>query len=282
VKRILKLTAVVGLFTSLLTFSAKAAPTTGQEREDNPIGIFFCNRDVEECESTGLHGESQDGCDISVIKIAKNAGWRHKIFRHCFVLLGRKFAETTETSGNEQSLEVISTFGYYPDGEGHGSLRDENFWLLDRDEIKKRVVSCKSVIESNHSGGISRNDILLIWNDLLAETADDVRRDPSYTKTWRHCCNVTWTGLRKTRNNLKNKSIVGLDLTNKDVDLDLKNIDKRGYNGVGRGITFDRSDDSVSNIAKGIKKNIVGGLFAIVKIFINETEGDDDYIFKDL
>jgi hypothetical protein len=264
-KKMLVLTAVVGMCMSFLVFSVGA-------EEEHEVGFFFCNRDVEEFASIGNPGEAaveKNQGGENVVVIPKNPNNKHTLLRHCFTMTANKINETTDTM---MYLGVFASLGYYPigvkDEKGEfGNVQSENFWLLNPNEIKSRVVSCKPVLVSNST--INKSTVMLAWNTFFSEVVDDVKNNPYYNQRTHNCCSVTWKGLRETRKKLLNTT---------GVDIDLANIDKRGYNGLGTGITFDRTDDSVFNIMEGVASTTSDSsrvLFKGIRASITKGVSDD-------
>jgi len=227
--------------------------------EKSSAAIYFCTRDVEEYESTGIPSDkSLDNYPDSIIVVGNKDSTKHKYLRHCFVLLANEIVVDSSTN-NDLILKIGTGFslGYYPSGGGRGTVLSEDGWLFDKKKRDERAVSCTPIEISKKIDGdipLDENDIYSAWYTIKIKMDEDLAKNPYFDRFKHNCCSVVFERLRRA-----NKE--------SDYSFDLSNIKKRNYNILGRGISFSRSDDSTMDYVVGCGK-LSKGVFRTIKIIV--------------
>ncbi|MDR2645006.1 MAG: hypothetical protein LBB44_03370 [Endomicrobium sp.] len=272
----LTLAAIVSMCASFLVFSAVADTrglylcTSDMELDDIEMLAFF--KPISDKFPKGFPDKSLVGREGKYIEVYKRDSWRHKHFRHCFVLLGEETNEAVGSSKNVIWLKIDQARGY----SGGDIIQDEMWWLGNATERNKYVTSCTPVLQEGvysyrkfpwfkkSTYNISRRDVAQAWVKTSYAMDSDASTNKSYSTFSRNCCTVAHNGLRNATAIMKERGI----------NLDLSQIGRnaRSYNFLGRGVEFDTTSilNEVVGFVQGTSRSLFDIPSGLIKIGIRK------------
>ena len=198
------------------------------------------------------------------------------------MLLGDEMYDN-EGNSNRLKLKVIDSKGYgvVRDDDDIGLVTNEG-WLYNPEERDKFTVSCTKITHdyddsiSNSSGNDDdsltkyRKKISLAWHGISSHMQETAIEEP-YRVMSNNCCTVSYESIRHVRDDKREQGSI-LD------ENAIKKINKRDFNFLGMGISFDASDDGflhyIAGLFRSSSDSVSGGLVYIKrKVF---SDGDKD------
>lgn len=250
-------------------------------------GVFFCTADTDSNIGSIVFGSKIQPGNNTVadyyyreIVVKHKDSFAHSGIRHCWNMLGTEHtANITGIFAGQQVLNVHASLGFYPTGDNitvdgvtgyRGHLRDEGFWLFDREIINKFTISCTPVLQegmssfrrSNPNAIASIDDVDDFWLQVYNKMHGHVRSHLIHNITENNCCRAAFVGgLRAVRDDS------ALDFTP-----NLADIKKRRFNICGRGIPFDAQDDTKLEYSKGASRALLDAFLILPKSAWNKIK----------
>lgn len=266
--------------------------TFADDELSSEMRIYFCSRDLEDLASSAVSSDKTGPVAGSFHASPDINDTDHLPTRHCFVLLAEEIGNGPDVLCNSvlgsslyggtkvdvrydpktgvcksptNILMPIDSAGYGPVAGSWKNARVTNEkWLSNSEALTMLPVSCVPIMNETDvkDGDVEHKRMILSdeWEDLKERMVKISKKvKGGYTVESHNCCAVAYEGIRE---NPKFRSSA---------------VDKRSFNLLGVGISFNKKDDSnVKGYVGGVLDSSIRSMSGVIRVIVNKVFYSDE------